>query len=149
MSVCPYVSQHVLARVPLDAFSWNLILRAFKNICRETKNYIKTGQKCQTLFIWAPKYVSLLPAIQIRKKAFLCALYIFILTVRHIPQEYTQNALLRCHCKKWLSEVATMLWWGALLCCSSCMTWIPFSLPEGTRNCMLRNTGGSRGGRYE
>ena len=53
----------------MGAFSWNLILGAFINICRETKNYIKIGQKYQPLFIWTPKYVSLLPATQIRNKS--------------------------------------------------------------------------------
>jgi len=41
LSVCPNVS----ARLSLDGFPWTLITKTFTNICRETRNLIKIGQK--------------------------------------------------------------------------------------------------------
>lgn len=40
LSFCPYES----VRLPLDGFSWNLILKIFTIICRETSNLIQIGK---------------------------------------------------------------------------------------------------------
>jgi hypothetical protein len=46
-SVCLLVS----ARLPLDEFSWNLILGTLKKICWKTPNIVTTGQKHRVLYM--------------------------------------------------------------------------------------------------
>jgi hypothetical protein len=46
-SVCPRTS----AKLPLDGFSWNLMLRTFMKICQETINVVKIEQKHRSLYV--------------------------------------------------------------------------------------------------
>jgi len=47
VSVCP----HGTTRLPLDGFSWNLILEYLSNICREYSSLIKIGQEKRVLYM--------------------------------------------------------------------------------------------------
>ena len=47
----PSVGPHGTTRLPLDGFSWNLILEYFSKICRENLNFIKIYQKWRVLYM--------------------------------------------------------------------------------------------------
>jgi hypothetical protein len=97
-SSCSSTCPHVSAQLPLDGFSWDLILGTFASICRETLNLVKIGQKYRAL-TRGPKYVLLLPATYIHHKTFLCNTQYFLCCWKwHVAQQYTQNALLSSHC---------------------------------------------------
>ena len=55
----PSVRPNVSARLPMNGFPWNFILWNFMEICQETPNFVKFGQKHRH-FTWRPKYVLLL-----------------------------------------------------------------------------------------
>jgi len=57
----PSVRPNVSARLPTNRFPWNLVSWNFMEICQETPNLVKFGQKYRH-FTWRPKYVLLLPA---------------------------------------------------------------------------------------
>ena len=58
-SVCPFFRPHVSAWLPLDSFSWNLILGIFMKICWENSYLVKIGQKYRALYlkIWVRSVV--------------------------------------------------------------------------------------------
>jgi hypothetical protein len=47
---------HGITRLPMDRFSWNLLLEGFSKICRENSRLIKSnkGNQC---FTWRPMYI--------------------------------------------------------------------------------------------
>ena len=47
LSVCP----HVTTQLPLDGFSWNLILECFSKTCGENYSPIKIGQEYRVLYM--------------------------------------------------------------------------------------------------
>jgi hypothetical protein len=49
-SSCMSVRPHVSTRLPLDGFSWNLILGTSTKICRETPNLVKIWRKYRALY---------------------------------------------------------------------------------------------------
>jgi hypothetical protein len=57
MSVCP----HGTTRLPLDGFSWNMILKYFSKICREIQVSLKS-YKNYRYFSWRPIYTLLMVA---------------------------------------------------------------------------------------
>jgi hypothetical protein len=53
MSVRPSICPHGTTRLPLDGFSWNLILENFSKICRENSSFNQIRQE----FTWRPIYI--------------------------------------------------------------------------------------------
>ena len=49
--VCPSACQHGTTRLPIDAFSLNLIFEYFSKICRENPSLIDIGQESSVLYV--------------------------------------------------------------------------------------------------
>jgi hypothetical protein len=51
LSVCPSVGPHRTTRLPVEGFSWNVILLDFSKIWRENSSFIKIEQEQRALYV--------------------------------------------------------------------------------------------------